>query len=131
MCSVLRLCDSYDEDYQVDMASMIKVDKEATRAAKFHDLRSYIATWLHPNTTHACRYLYGEDVQDQRYHVFEVDQGKCFNCGAWYGPRSGELHHRQGGLGRQRCWCLENLAWSCPKCHRAQHVQTRWYEKKD
>lgn len=104
----------------------MKRDVQLTKAAKFLDPRSFIVQNLHPNTNHACVYLKGKDVGPARLRIFERDKGRCQACGAWYGWDWGELHHLKGGLGLQRCWCPENLAWSCPKCHRSVHARPLW-----
>jgi 5-methylcytosine-specific restriction endonuclease McrA len=102
---------------------MIKVDPEATAQARFRDPRSYVGFRTHPETEHACVYLFGEDVGERRDAIREKYEGNCSYCGeyCWF---SGELHHKVGGLGPQRCWCFENLTWSCKRCHEAEHGRT-------
>lgn len=115
---------------------MLKRDLLATKLAYkdgvFLDAkkRSYVGSNLHPGTDHLCWYLKGVDASLQRDRVFERDKGKCQVCGAYYGIEWGECHHLKGGLGKQRCWCMENLAWSCPKCHRSKHVRPMWTPRK-
>ena len=108
---------------------MLRRDKELTAMRKFNDPRSFVANWKHPGTEHPCVYLKGRDVGERRQIVYDEAKGRCFYCGAWYGPNYGELHHLRGGLGNQRCWCIENLAWVCPRCHRTHHGHTRFGEK--
>ena len=104
----------------------MKRDKALTIAENFQDPRSFVGQNLHPGTLRHCIYLRGKDVGPQRHGVFLRDNGKCQACGAYYGEDWGELHHLKGGLGLQRCWCPENLAWSCPKCHRSVHARPLW-----
>ena len=106
-----------------------KRDKELTAAAHFLDPRSYISRHLHAGTAHNCRFLRGKDVEIARMEVFEREKGRCWNCGAYYGWNYGEMHHLEGGLGAQRCFCPENLGWACPRCHRARHVGVRWTKR--
>lgn len=101
---------------------MFKIDPEATERAGFKDPRSYVGMpppsgRFHPGTDHACVYLFGkEDVGARRDEIRKKNEGLCEYCGrlCWW---SGELHHRVGGNGAQRCWCYENLAWVCKECH--------------
>lgn len=104
----------------------MKRDKALTKASKFLDKRSFVGQRLHPGTTHSCLYVRGKDVAPIRRAIFQRDKGKCQICGAWYGEAWGEMHHLVGGLGLVRCFCPENLAWSCPRCHRSKHVRPMW-----
>ena len=106
-----------------------KRDKVATVHANFLDPRSYVSHRIHPGTAHPCQYLKGKDVEIIRLLVFEKEQGRCWNCGAYYGWNYGELRHLRGGGGAERCWCAENLGWGCPKCHRTEHVRVRFGER--
>ena len=107
----------------------MKRDRALTESADFLDKRSYIGQRVHPGTDHQCDYLRGDDARLRRMDVFVRDHGRCQNCGAWYGWEWGEMHHLKGGLGLDRCWCMENLAWSCPQCHRSKHVQPMWSKR--
>jgi 5-methylcytosine-specific restriction endonuclease McrA len=99
---------------------MLRVDKETTARAGFRDPRSYVGFRIHPDTEHACVYLFGEDVGERRAEIRARHNARCVFCGA-YCWVFGELHHVDGGLGPQRCWCYENLTWACGECHRVQH----------
>jgi hypothetical protein len=110
-----------------------KKDKEATKARKFMNPKSYVSSRIHPETSHPCQYLKGKDVEIVRMVIFEREKGRCFNCGAYYGWDYGEMHHKLGGLGPQRCFCEENLTWSCRRCHTNAHariLQWRNHEKR-
>lgn len=93
-------------------------DRAATDSRNFQDARSYVSLAGHD-------YLFGRDVEARRREIFERDAGRCWRCGAYYGWNYGHLYHIQGGRGPQRCWCIHNLRWSCPKCHRERHVRPR------
>lgn len=103
---------------------MLRVDKEATKQAKFLDPRSYIGNRIHPGTSHPCVYLRGEDRSYRRDEVRLIAQGKCTDCGV-YCWIDGEMDHVEGGLGTQRCDCFENLSWRCGSrynnCHTKKH----------
>lgn len=104
---------------------MIRKDKDATTMMGFTDPRSFVGYRIHPETHHACIYLFGDDVTQIRRVIFDREQGICWRCRAYYGWEQGELRHLVGGLGLQRCWCHENLGWGCPACHKTEHVQVR------
>ena len=109
---------------------MLKRNRQLTEAANFHDPRSYVANWNHPGTDHACEYLKGkEDVGARREEIRAFWKGKCAECGR-YCPTFGHLHHIKGGLGKQRCWCRENLIFLCGPCHKDKHVSVRWTRKR-
>ena len=100
---------------------MITVEQHLTAAARFLDPRSYVGARIHPGTSHHCQYLRGpEDVGKMRAAVRAAAKGNCHYCGEYCWVR-GELHHKQGGRGPQRCWCEENLVWACRQCHREEH----------
>jgi|SRR5579859_7359 len=92
------------------------IDVERTTAANFLDRRSF---W-HRNG-HV--YLKGKDASAARDRISMRDRGICQlqleGCRglAW----RGELEHKQGGFGLQRCWCDHNLRWSCKPCHAKKH----------
>jgi hypothetical protein len=102
-----------------------KRDWAETAARQFKDKRSYVGFRVHPGTSHCCVYLFGDDVTALRVQIFHAAHGLCWKCGQWVGWFDGEMHHRKGGLGRQRCYCIENQAWSCAGCHRPEHMQVR------
>lgn len=108
----------------------MKRDKQLTEMMGFTDKRSYMGQRIHPNTKHQCQYLFGDDVTQVRRLVFDRERGRCWNCGAYYGWDYGHLRHIVGGRGLQRCFCLENLGWGCPKCHSREHVRVKWTPKK-
>jgi len=106
-----------------------KRDKQATELRGFLDPRSYVSHRIHPGTEHPCEFLYGRDVGVARLEVFAREKGRCWSCLTECNWDIGEMHHLKGGLGAQRCECLENLRWSCPHCHRAKHVQVQWTKR--
>lgn len=118
---------------------MPKRDEQATALAKFHDPRSYVANWNHQGTDHPCIYLKGrEDKGAQREAIFRRDKFRCQACGRLLSLDGelapvGEWHHKKGGLGRQRCDCIENAELRCPPwlgdCHSGEHVQVQWTKK--
>jgi len=107
-------------------------DDAATKAAAFLCPRySYISRRIHPGSDppHQCQYLAGDDVGVMRERIFKREEGRCWNCGAYYGLNYGELRHLVGGDKYSRCWCPENLGWGCPKCHRIEHNrEPKWGE---
>jgi len=108
------------------MPRAAKIDREATRLAKFLDARSFRSLDGHD-------YLKGKDITLRRREVFARDYGKCQVClrngrSNHIGRQEGEMHHVQGGLvGRHDD--LENLEWVCRFHHRMSHVQVRWTPK--
>lgn len=103
---------------------MMRVNAEETRKREFLDHRSHVH-----NNGHI--YLFGRDVQIVRLRIYERDKGICqlrlANCKGFADWDSGgEMHHLNGGLGLQRCWCDHNLAWVCFSCHRNNHVRVKW-----
>lgn len=93
-----------------------KLDKEATRAAKFMSRYSYVSMRIHPesDTPHGCVYLAGlNDIGKCRDEVFERDEYKCVDCGSRL-----DLQLAHGGNTKiSRCWCPENLKTKCHSCH--------------
>ncbi len=79
--------------------------------------------------------LRGVDMIEQRERIYQRDAGwckingpRCLNKrGASQAREECELHHKKGGL-TGRCDCDHNLEIACRKCHRTQHVQTRFGE---
>jgi hypothetical protein len=114
---------------------MLSRDPELTQAMYatgiFQDQRqrSYIAYHIHPGTNHRCRYTFGLDVYTVREEIHLRSGGFCEGCERkHYIGKEGQLHHIQGGRGKQRCWCAENLQWVCQRYHRQRHVHTRFGE---
>lgn len=95
-----------------------KTDVTETAARNFSDKRSRVM--LDGRLS-----LKGKDMSEQRHRVFLRDQGRCQNCGAWVGEDYGEMHHiiHRGKGGSDD---IENLSWSCRKCHRSHHVRVKW-----
>jgi len=96
------------------MALVNRRDAETTKDKRYVDGRSFVSHGGH-------EYLFGRDVEPRRRQVFDRESGRCWNCGAYYGWDYGHMDHIIGGRGPQRCWCLHNLRWSCPKCHVVRH----------
>lgn len=92
-------------------------DEIATKAAHFADPDSYIEN--------GHEYLEGFDRSRRRLDVFVRDGRRCVTCGEMTTWKTGEMHHKQGGLGKQRCDCLHNLEWRCGECHSKEHVQIK------
>lgn len=104
----------------------MKKHPELTAAAGYSDPRSYVGWRMHPDTDHHCEYLKGVDVGVRRMEVFERDGGRCWDCKGYQSWDYGEMDHIFGGVGAQRCSCMENLRWSCGTCHRRRHVHTKF-----
>jgi len=105
---------------------MPKRDVELTKRMHFMHKDSFVGQRMHPGTNHPCIYRRGKDVGPARLVIYERDKGRCQYCGVFADWDSGEIHHKEGGLGLQRCSCPENLAWACAPCHRKQHPQVQW-----
>ena len=104
----------------------MKADRALTLAMKFQNPKSFIGQRIHPGTNHQCVYLKGKDVGPARLAIYERDKGLCQTCGRHADWDDGEMHHKAGGLGLQRCSCAENLEWQCGPCHRRKHVAPMW-----
>jgi hypothetical protein len=91
-------------------------DAEATAAKHYHDPDSYVSQDGH-------EYLAGHDIMVQRARVYDRDRGRCVKCDKYIPWPAAHMHHKESGLGPQRCWCTENLEILCPDCHRKEHVQ--------
>jgi hypothetical protein len=98
-----------------------KIDKEATREARFYSKHSYVSMKLHHGTDHQCVYLAGlEDIGARRHEVFMRDDFRCVACGARVDWHTGDLSHK-GNTKVSRCWCMENLECVCRLCRRKHH----------
>lgn len=95
-----------------------KRDWAETAARGFKDPRSYVGFRVHPGTSHCCVYLFGRDVSEVRWRIYQRDEGKCFKCGEFVEFFFAELEHEVGGDSRDRCYCDENLRIADGACHR-------------
>lgn len=99
------------------------VDRQRTAGARFQDKRSY---W----TNDGHEFLFGEDMRDRRWAVYDRDRGFCQECKrngmlCWVGWNEAHMHHIQGGL-VGRCSCMHNLEILCADCHRYKHPQVKF-----
>src|SRR5580692_11213475 len=101
-----------------------KLDKEATKAARFVSKYSYVSRRIHPGSDppHQCQYLAGlDDIGNIRRQIFERDGWQCVECGGYVvwesgHPVSGHMAHG-GNTKISRCDCPENLKTKCYYCH--------------
>lgn len=91
-----------------------KIDRQATKEAKFADKRSCV-------TTDGRLILKGFDMSMQRVFVILRDGSQCQLCGAFC-QFDGEVHHKIP-RGRRRDDSAANLILVCQKCHRLEHVR--------
>ena len=121
-----------------------RIDRQATadafRDGRLTDKRSFISLPKEIGSHTGRHYiLYGEDKKWMRARIFEYNRSKhwpgvncCFQCGCIVsgcppirGYPRGEWHHIRSKPG-ERCDCLENGVVACAKCHRDQHVRTKF-----
>ena len=119
-----------------------KKDKEATKLARryrvFASRDSYIS-----NNGHV--YLAGIDKTNLRNQVMLDANFRCAICGDFCSKYEGNMHHKKGGLTKERCDCYNNqlpegkicsnVEWICGMfskngCHRKIHNrEVKWTPK--
>jgi hypothetical protein len=98
-----------------------KIDKEATKEARFHSKYSYVSRRIHPGTEHQCVYLAGfDDIDIRRHEIFMRDDFRCVSCGMQISWITGHMSHK-GNTKISRCYCMENLDCMCHDCHKKHH----------
>lgn len=102
------------EVQEIAMPLGYKIDRQATKEAKFTDWRSC-------HTTDGRLILKGLDMSAMRDEVIRRDRGQCQLCGAFC-QFDGEVHHKIP-RGRRRDDSAANLILVCQKCHRLEHVR--------
>ena len=89
------------------MPRFTKVDREATKARKFQDKRSFIGV-------NGCEYLRGKDVGPRRQKVIEIYGEQCRNCKKVFMIEADHIFPKWSG----GCDCIENWMPLCAHCHR-------------
>ena len=82
---------------------------ERRASGVYEDQRSYVST-------DGREYLFGHDIRNRRWDVWERDQRRCVSCSMLLALNQMHMDHKKarsaGGDDR-----TENLQTMCPRCH--------------